>query len=641
MILPMKKITLMVMDKNKDASLEKLRALGLLHLEKRDVQSEKLNSLLETKTKTDQAKGILTSYAPKKAKKNAKSESVSVVTDLTAHVLSLANQKKLAQDKLTSNAKELNRIEKWGDFEPETFKYFKSNNLILIPYELSKKAYAELGDKPVIVITKDKTMVRCVSIGAAIEGETPFMLPNCSLSAIKREQDDLNEEIQKIDRSLSVLYPQIDSITKEQVAIKQDIEFETAKGIMETMDDAPKELTVSWITGFVPSEDLGHIKRAAADNGWALVADDPEAADDEVPTKLKNNKLVSLIYPLTGFLETVPGYHETDISGVFLLFFCVFFGMLFGDAGYGLLLLMAGLIGIAKTAKTGVPAAFKFMVLLAVANTAWGVLTCTWFGIDVGVLPQILKDISFMPISNVSAALTSITCPIIGTGETLTLSGADYTSQNLQVFCFCLALIQLTFAHVKGFLGAIRAKSLKLFAELGAIAMLWGMFALILYLVVSSARFPFLGPQFLNIVLGLIGGGFAANFIFAGYEGSIIGSIVNSLKNIITVVLGLTNVFSDIMSYIRLWAVGLAGASISATVNGMATQIFDASAAPIAGKFVIFLGILLVIFGHSLNMVLNTLSVLVHGVRLNTLEFSGHIGLTWSGVAYKPFSNKR
>jgi V/A-type H+-transporting ATPase subunit I len=96
--------------------------------------------------------------------------------------------------------------------------------------------------------------------------------------------------------------------------------------------------------------------------------------------------------------------------------------------------------------------------------------------------------------------------------------------------------------------------------------------------------------------------------------------------------LGITNVFSDIMSYIRLWAVGLAGGAIASTVNTMA--------GPMLGGFLMFAGIILLVFGHGLNLILNVLSVLVHGVRLNTLEFSGHLGLSWSGTAYKPFAEK-
>ena len=127
----------------------------------------------------------------------------------------------------------------------------------------------------------------------------------------------------------------------------------------------------------------------------------------------------------------------------------------------------------------------------------------------------------------------------------------------------------------------------------------------------------------------IVGVGFALSFIFSNYEGSLGASILESCKNIVSVLLGVVNVFSDIVSYIRLWAVGLAGGAISATVNDMA--------GPMLGGAIIFLGVLLLVFGHGLNMILNVLSVIVHGVRLNTLEFSSHLGMSWSGFAYEPF----
>ena len=130
-------------------------------------------------------------------------------------------------------------------------------------------------------------------------------------------------------------------------------------------------------------------------------------------------------------------------------------------------------------------------------------------------------------------------------------------------------------------------------------------------------------------VAAFVAVGFALSFVFSSYEGSIKDSILSSLKNLISVLLGVVNVFSDIVSYIRLWAVGLAGAAISSTVNTMA--------GPMLGGFIIFAGILLLVFGHGLNLILNVLSVIVHGVRLNTLEFSNHLGMVWAGFKYKPF----
>ena len=137
-----------------------------------------------------------------------------------------------------------------------------------------------------------------------------------------------------------------------------------------------------------------------------------------------------------------------------------------------------------------------------------------------------------------------------------------------------------------------------------------------------------------KIEISLIAVGFVMSFVFSNYEDSIGKSILESCKNIISVLLGVVNVFSDIVSYIRLWAVGLAGAAISDTVNTMA--------GPILGHAILFIAaIALLVFGHGLNMVLNLLSVIVHGVRLNTLEFSTHLGVSWSGKKYEPFSENK
>jgi V/A-type H+-transporting ATPase subunit I len=612
MIVPMQKVSLVVMDKNREAALERLRELGVVHPERRNVASDVLTKLSERKAKAETALGILRSYTPPKgAERSGEGDGEA----LAARVLNLADERKTLQEQLAWNVKEQSRIEKWGNFDPRLIKELGERGIVLFLYELPLKTWeflsqGEARDRPVILLSRSKTSVFLLVPYRELPGETPFALPEHSLAELARIRGEIRDRLGAVEKELESLAARKGIIEAGQKALLEGIDFETVRAGMEVAEDIPAELTVSWITGFIPLEDLGLLKRAAAENNWALIADDP-GPDDAVPTKLKNNRLVSLIYPLTDFLETVPGYNEVDISGWFLLFFCVFFGMIFGDAGYGFLLMLIGIIGAAKTAKKGVPAALKMLLLLSFSNIVWGVITCTWFGIDAAKLPGVLRLISVPPISNATAALSAESKALV--------------DQNLQIVCFSLALLQLGVAHIKGIVRNIR--SLRLFGELGALAMLVGMFNVVLSLVVSNAyrRIPFL-PQSLYLIIG----GFVLTFIFAGYEGSVAKSVLSSLKNIISVILGITNVFSDIMSYIRLWAVGLAGASISATVNTMA--------GPLLGNFLIFLGIILLVFGHGLNVILNVLSVLVHGVRLNTLEFSGHLGLTWSGTAYRPFS---
>jgi V/A-type H+-transporting ATPase subunit I len=217
--------------------------------------------------------------------------------------------------------------------------------------------------------------------------------------------------------------------------------------------------------------------------------------------------------------------------------------------------------------------------------------------------------------------------------------------KNQQVFCFILALIQLSVAHITCTIA--HRKSLKCLGDFGSLLQLWGTFYVVLSMVVADGVnyvfplmdngqpvnvFGWMAPSYFpTACLGLLGFGFMLNFIFSNYEGSVGKSILESLKNIISVFLGIVNVFSDIVSYIRLWAVALAGAAISGTVNAMAGPMF--------GKLTMMVfGVILLVFGHGLNMILNLLSVIVHGVRLNTLEFSQHLGMAWSGTKYRPFA---
>jgi V/A-type H+-transporting ATPase subunit I len=534
--------------------------------------------------------------------------------DLVKEVLDLGEERKNLQEGVLALARERSRIEKWGEFNPGDLAFLAEQGLRISLYEMSPSAFAALpGETQTIVLGRDKALVYLAVFGDELKGETPFDLPALSLGELDKKDENIRRDLGSIETRLAGLALKKPLFEEERRRLLGQIEFETARAGMELLEGAPAAETVSWITGFVPRESLGSLKRAAAENGWALLSRDP-GPEDQPPTLLKNNRLARLITPLTDFLEVTPGYNEVDISGWFLLFFCIFYGMIFGDAGYGALLLLGSLAGIIKTVKKGVPPILKLMVLLGLSNFTWGVLTCSWFGIeDLAKLPQVLRDLSLPLISNVTAAASP--------------RDKDIVQQNLMILCFSLALLHLSIGHI---LALIHDKSLRILGHLGSIAMLGGMYFIILSLIASNEARQI--PMY-PMALYVFAGGFALNFVFAPYEGSIGRSILESLKNIISVILGIANVFSDIMSYIRLWAVGLAGAAISSTVNAMA--------GPMLGRLIFFVfGVALLVFGHGLNLVLNVLSVLVHGVRLNTLEFSGHVGLTWSGYPYRPFAKQ-
>ena len=655
MILPMKKLTLLVLDSQKKAALKTLRNFGAVHIEKEAASSDTLTELQNTYARLQQAEALITESQPKKAEK-AKTETLTLnrndLLQAVDEILDLKDQESNTRAAINKLTGDIEAYGSWGDFDPNDIHSFEENSIYLTIGELSEKSYATLPETiKTVRLAGGKKTVRFAIVSETVDVPTdlpsdfnPLILPDMRLSAMRTEREQLQKQLPSFKAKIGARTELLAPLKAEARKLAKEIEFETVRAGMEvipleedtaedsgadssvtlaasgnaataavgsgnaangTAGTASKEpIRLARLSGYILAEKQADFAGLAKANGWAFIADDP-AEEDAVPTAMRHNRFVQLLTPLTDFLGTVPGYREPDISLWFLLFFGIFFAMIFGDAGYGGVLVILSLIGIvkAKAKEQPAPLAMQMFLYLGVLTVIWGTATCNWFGISVDYIPAWLKNLSVPAISN-------------ATEESI-------RNANLMQFCFTLGLIQLTIGHIISIVRNIRSP--QILGHVGSIAMLCGMYVVVLSLVVSAERYQINQP-----VMIAVGGGFALNFIFSNYQTGIGQSIVDSLKNIITMFLGVVNVFADIMSYIRLWAVGLAGSAISATVNQMA--------GPALGSFLIFLGVLLLFFGHGLNYIMNVLSVIVHGVRLNTLEFSNHVGLTWAGFKYEPFA---
>ena len=638
MIVPMKKVSLIIRGDKKTETLKKLRKLGIVHIEITEGSGEKLVELQEQIALLENA------FFAIGKKKNAEQTEVNTAEALSvaAELAALDEEKKKYQAERISLCAELDRLKSWGDIEPNSISDLAEKGIKVSFYEMPKSEYEVLPDSvKTVTLDSNKSSVKFLLLKSNLGDEEEVIsslngyrlaLPQLSCNQMRQKISELSARTQAIDEQVASYICYADSIKRAVKALEKEIEFETYATGMAAEDlskDNSQAVSVAYFKGYIETENLDRLKQSAASNSWGLLVEEP-TEEDNVPTKLKNNKLVSLIYPLTDFLGTVPGYFEYDISGWFLAFILIFFGIIFGDGGYGLFICAAIAIPIIKSLikKKPISSTLLLVGLFGLSTILWGTLTCTWFGLSAEQLPEWLKSLSVPVISNVYAdKIWSLPWTSDGVGLT--------TAQNLQIFCFSLALIQLTVAHIKG---AVRNRSgVKILGDIGSILQLLGIYYLVLSLVVNAEVFSFGlvigGVPIGTVAIALIGVGFALSFVFSNYEGSIVKSILSSLTNIVSVLLGVVNVFSDIVSYIRLWAVGLAGAAISATVNELA--------GPLLGNFMfMILAIVLLVFGHGLNMILNVLSVIVHGIRLNTLEFSSHLDMSWSGHKFKPFKEQ-
>ncbi|MDR0408845.1 MAG: V-type ATP synthase subunit I [Spirochaetaceae bacterium] len=628
----MKKVTIVGLDKFREENLTKLRELGVMHLRKKDVQSESLTEYLEKKVMLENVIGILRSFAPKK-RGGFPLPVFDASVDIVQHVLDISAQRKAAQEQIYADTREISRIEKWDDFDPTAFKSLADYGVSFSLYEVPLKAYSELKEQKVIVLGRDKSSVYCAS-ETPLEGLTPFQLPEHSLSGLRTRIQEQGKLIGGIEKQLSEISFQIPLVERELQELSGSIEFEAAKVGMDSLPDCPDKMPVSYITGFVPAPDIGLIKRAAADNGWAFYAADP-AAGEAPPTLVKSNPLVRVIQPLFSFLGTVPGYREYDISPSYLLFFSIFVAMIFGDAAYGCLIFIVSIIaGLSFVKKSGkVPDAVKLFAWLGFCTIVWGALNGSWFAMPYESLPPFLQAL-VLPRFNSNVAL-DVFPGIMGKLFKIPAEQPNNTAYwNIQFLCFSIAIIQLVYAHIKNIKKLL--PSLVALAQLGWLVMMIGLYFLVLSMLLK-VELPGFALYFIGIGLG-------AYFIFAEQNGgNPFMNVLKSFSNFLPTFLNAVGSFADIISYIRLFAVGLAGSAIAQSFNSMSalgTLLGGGVEASFVEMVLKFLAaILILVFGHGLNIVMNMLSVIVHGVRLNLLEYAGnHLSMEWSGYSYKPFA---
>lgn len=592
MIVEMKKAFLVVQNKDASSAINNLRELGLLHIEHAvDPKGQEINLIQDELNSVNQVIGVLEGAVTKKI---SGGESYKKQEDLRAvihHIIDVHKRyEHLKEYSITLKAR-INQWELWGDFEPDDICALKSNNIYLGFYEVLK---SQVNDFPKNVIIKkifsQGAVVNCLAISI---GEPKGIIfkkiepPKVSLSAMKERfrQDTL--ALAAIENSIAEHVFYLDDLWVLKKSLFKDLEF------YEALYGMGQEQELTYLKGYIPFDVEGKLMIAAKKEGWGILLKEP-SKEDNVPTLMRNPRLIALIRPVLKLLEIVPGYHELDISPVFLIFFSLFFGMLIGDAGYGLVYLLLTIFIHKKMGrKIKNRSVFFLFYLLSSCAIIWGLLIGSFFG------QEWLLKAGFRPLVP-------------------SLNNVSF----IQALCFLIGAVHLSIAH--SWRAILKAPSLSALADIGWIFVLWAAFFI--------AKTLLLGDVFPGFGKWLISAGLILVLFFTNPQKNIFKAVGEGLG---TIALGLMNNFTDIVSYVRLFAVGLAGVAIADAFNAMAIGV--ASSGALVG--IIMSGVIL-IAGHGLNIILGPMSVLVHGVRLNVLEFSGHANVAWSGFEYKPLKEE-
>lgn len=590
MIVPMKKVTLLALGTEQDEALTALRGLGVMQVETiRSTASENAQQLAEELSEATRVTGELEKLlrenggATPQGKPRSGAEALEEAADLLGK-----------RDRFAGELENIRQRQKalavWGEFNRDTLTALEEKGIhvhFCCGNEKQYEAATALDEVECRSISEDSG--RIFFVATTLRDLEPDILPEIRLGAednppeLRRRAGELELKLQAVGEELNALLASLPAAQRRVQTLESELEY------ARVHDSLAEHGAVVSLSGFVPEPEIEKLRAAAREHGWGLLITDP-APGDAVPTLLRESKFSRVISPLFQFLGISPGYDEIDVSGGVLVFFTIFYAMIIGDAGYGLVFLLGTLLAKWKFRNNRAAALpLRLMTVLSIAAIVWGVLTNNYFG--TAPLPQL--------------SLRFFTQP-------------DVKDANVQAFCFALAVAQLSLGRIWR---AIHDGNLRSVGRnLGWMLILWGNFFLTLRLIVWPGEFP-------TYMYWLYGAGLVL-VICCDINWKNVADIFQFPFNII-------GSFVDVLSYIRLFAVGMAGYYIAASFNGMGVSIWKAS------PYFLLFGVLVILFGHLLNLGLCALSVLVHGVRLNTLEFSNHVGLSWSGSNFKPFTNHK
>lgn len=634
MIEKMKKITLLIYHSSKDKFVSELQSLGMMHLETNNsVQSEELSNTREKIIRLSKAKKVLESY---------KEDGVITAKEINGDVSDLLcdfENKKNELDSLVAERENLKKekvsVIPFGNFDKKILKELEENRINIKVYSTSKKNFAKISAELVCSeIYTEGTEVYFVVFYKnddelqKIQG-TECKLPDRNLSEVQQRMNEVESQIQIAEEALKSMIGVL-PLLEEEMTVQEDLlHYQVASESLS----AEVEGKVLIISGFFQSKQEEKIKAFLEKEDVAYFIEEP-TEEDETPIKLKNGKLASLFEPV-GNLFSLPGYTEIDVVPFFAPFFAFFFGICLGDLGYGLIIVLLCLFALLKVKNKGLRNIVKLGLILGICTGIAGFMLNGFFG------TQIIKadGSAGMPIFESIKNYVTFSNPADRTGP--------------MVFAILLGVAQLLLGYILNAYSRCKSDGWQgLFQPLGTILIMLGAVVLVMVWMYKPTEVnPFekfaVGPIPIGEWLIAVGGGTVAGLVklmtILVAVGVVFVLLFNNIGSnfFIRPVKGLwemynivTGLLSDLLSYIRLFALGLAGGLLGSAFNDIALMLKDVFPGGIV------LTILVMIIGHTLNFLLNAIGSFVHPLRLTFVEFYKAVGFNGGGKPFIPFSNK-
>ena len=584
MITQMKKYTFLVFHRDYEAFLEQLRSLGVVHITEKasgTAEDATLQSLLQ---QADRLRKTIAQGAPDQ----------------------LLQEKANVESRIAATEKEAKAMAVWGDFSAERIEQLQQAGYSLRFFVCPQKKFeAEWGTE----VAVEKGQVYFVVVektGEEAEQPEDLQAYATELTLSKKSSAALLQDVEGLKGLLAAQNARIELWQKEQLPAMEQEYKETLQQIdwqrVTLNTDTVAEGALKVVEGFCPIDQTEALDTMLQKQNIYFQAEDP-TEEDNTPIKLRNNWFTRMFECFTG-MYGMPTYGEFDPTPILAPFYLLFFAMCMGDAGYGLVLIAFGLLVHYKKLNISMFEGLgPIITTLGVGTAVVGLFLGTFFGIPLAQAdwyPEALKG-------------------IIVQGTVMGYDAQMVLAICIGVFHICLAMVVKAICYTKrfGFKENISTWGWLLLV-------VGGLSALILLMLFNA-------PAEVTkwTLIGIAGVSALGIYIFNKPGRNPLLNIGAGLWDTYNMATGL---LGDVLSYVRLYALGLAGGMLGGAFNDLGLMVLGENP---TWQWVGFVLILLI--GHVLNVAMSALGAFVHPLRLTFVEYFKNSGYEGKGVAYQPF----
>lgn len=604
MIVPMYKYTFLVYHANYTEFLKDIRKIGVLHIsEKSSESTPAMQELFRHITEVDRSIKKLEWLTPEAA---PMPHELTKGAEVFERIRSIDKEIEHNHHLLVHLEKEQKQLTPWGDFDWAKVHQLQENGLFFRFLSCPVRKYLpEWESEYYIKIVGDldgyRYFVKLEKSDSAIQfpelpGADELNLPTKSLQQIFQEKAELNAATENLNHELHQLAYHCKGYLSEYY---QELQQKLSELNARLQTTSEVEGKVQLLEGWVPDTHKNQLDQYLQSENILFTAEKPEE-EDRVPILLKNNRFAKL-YEVVGRLYDLPNHRELDLVPFFAPFYMMFFGFSLGDAGYGLFIIAAA--GLAKRKMPSIKPVLSLAQWLGLSTVIFGILTGTFFGIDV--------------LNTEIAWLESFKRYMISTDQLFNLAIIFGVIQI--IFGMVLKVVNIT--RMRGFMHSL--------STIGWIILLVG--SGVVYGLQSTQSVGEVVAKVLQYgVLGISG----LFILFLNHPKR--NPLINFGAGLWDIYSMATSLLGDLLSYIRLFALGVSSAILGLVFNSMAMSMKPDNI--ILGPVVM---ILILVIGHSITLFMSALGAFVHPIRLTFVEFYKNAGFTGGGQPYKPFAEPK